>query len=71
MLMTSSPAFDPIAPRAAVQCARGRAAQRVDYELTKLGSTLWEAVEPLSSWARNHVSEVLTSRKQFDERDAG
>ena len=40
---------------------------RVDYELTKLGSTLLEAVEPLSSWARDHVSEVLTSRKQFDE----
>ena len=45
--------------------------QRVDYELTKLGSTLWEAVEPLSSWARVHVSEILTSRKQFDEKDRG
>ena len=32
--------------------------QRVDYELTKLGSTLWEAVEPLGSWARAHVSEI-------------
>jgi DNA-binding HxlR family transcriptional regulator len=41
--------------------------QRVDYELTKLGSTLWAAVEPLSSWARTHVSEILKSRKQFDE----
>jgi hypothetical protein len=41
--------------------------QRVDYELTKLGSTLWEAVEPLSLWARAHVGEILTSRKQFDE----
>ena len=29
---------------------------RVDYELTKLGSTLWKAVEPLGSWAREHVS---------------
>ena len=45
--------------------------QRVDYELTKLGSTLWEAVEPLSSWARAHVSEILTSREQFDEKGAG
>jgi DNA-binding HxlR family transcriptional regulator len=45
--------------------------QRVEYELTKLGSTLWEAVEPLGSWARDHVSEILMSRKQFDERDAG
>jgi DNA-binding HxlR family transcriptional regulator len=44
--------------------------QRVDYELTKLGSTLWKAVEPLSSWARKHLSEILTSRKQFDESAA-
>ena len=41
--------------------------QRVDYELTKLGSTLWAAVEPLGSWAREHVSEILRSRKRFDE----
>jgi DNA-binding HxlR family transcriptional regulator len=39
--------------------------QRVDYELTKLGNTLWEAVEPLSSWARTHLREILISRKQF------
>jgi DNA-binding HxlR family transcriptional regulator len=45
--------------------------QRVEYELTKLGSTLWQAVEPLSLWARDHVGEILTSRKMFDERDAG
>ncbi|HEY0745285.1 MAG TPA: helix-turn-helix domain-containing protein [Steroidobacteraceae bacterium] len=45
---------------------------RVDYELTKLGSTLWKAVEPLGSWARAHVSQILTSRKQFDEKqDSG
>ncbi len=43
---------------------------RVEYELTKLGSTLWKAVEPLSSWARTHLSEILTSRKQFDEDTA-
>jgi DNA-binding HxlR family transcriptional regulator len=42
--------------------------QRVDYELTKLGSTLWKAVEPLGSWARAHVSEILKSRDQFDEK---
>jgi DNA-binding HxlR family transcriptional regulator len=45
--------------------------QRVDYELTKLGSTLWEAVEPLTSWARAHMSEILISREEFDEKDAG
>jgi DNA-binding HxlR family transcriptional regulator len=44
--------------------------QRVDYELTELGSTLWEAVEPLGSWARTHVREILTSREQFDQKDA-
>jgi DNA-binding HxlR family transcriptional regulator len=44
--------------------------QRVDYELTKLGSTLWEAVEPLSLWARAHVTEILKSRKRFDAKDA-
>jgi DNA-binding MarR family transcriptional regulator len=44
--------------------------QRVDYELTELGSTLWEAVEPLGSWARAHMSEILTAREQFDEKDA-
>jgi DNA-binding HxlR family transcriptional regulator len=44
--------------------------QRVDYELTTLGSTLWKAVEPLSSWARAHVGEILNSREQFDDRGA-
>jgi DNA-binding HxlR family transcriptional regulator len=44
--------------------------QRVDYELTELGSTLWKAVEPLGSWARAHVTEILASRKQFDEKSA-
>jgi DNA-binding HxlR family transcriptional regulator len=43
---------------------------RVDYELTKLGSTLWQAVEPLGAWAQVHVSEILASRKQFDEKSA-
>ena len=42
--------------------------QRVDYELTKLGSTLWKAVEPLSFWAREHVVEILDSRERFDRK---
>jgi DNA-binding HxlR family transcriptional regulator len=45
--------------------------QRVEYELTKLGNTLWEAVEPLGSWARAHASEILVSRQKFDGKDAG
>jgi DNA-binding HxlR family transcriptional regulator len=45
--------------------------QRVDYELTKRGSGLWEAVEPLGLWARAHVSEILKSREQFDQKVRG
>jgi DNA-binding HxlR family transcriptional regulator len=44
---------------------------RVDYELTKLGSTLWAAIEPLSLWARAHVSEILSSREKFDGKNDG
>ncbi|MDE5445112.1 hypothetical protein GWG65_27440 [Bradyrhizobium sp. CSA207] len=28
---------------------------RVDYALTPLGSTLWQAIEPFADWAREHV----------------
>jgi DNA-binding HxlR family transcriptional regulator len=45
--------------------------QRVDYELTKLGSTLWKAVEPLASWARDHVVEIHIARERFDRKKAG
>jgi DNA-binding HxlR family transcriptional regulator len=41
---------------------------RVDYELTTRGGSLWEAVKPLSLWARAHVREILKSREQFDEK---
>jgi DNA-binding HxlR family transcriptional regulator len=43
--------------------------QRVDYELTKLGATLWQAVEPLSSWSQDHLREILASRERFDGKD--
>src|SRR3981081_1930623 len=42
---------------------------RVDYGLTQLGSTLGKTVEPLSSWARAHVSEILASRERFDGKN--
>jgi DNA-binding HxlR family transcriptional regulator len=45
--------------------------QRVEYELTKLGGSLWEAVEPLGLWARAHVREILASRERFDGKEAG
>ena len=40
---------------------------KVEYKLTKLGGTLWTAVEPLSSWARQHVDEIVRSRGTFDD----
>src|SRR4030088_3857338 len=36
--------------------------QRVDYQLTKLGSTLWKGGGPLSFWARAPVVEILELR---------
>lgn len=40
---------------------------RVDYELTELGTTLWEVVEPVCTWANDHVTDVLSARMEFDE----
>ena len=45
--------------------------QRVDYELTRLGGTLWQAVEPLGLWARAHMGEIVISRERFDRKDPG
>lgn len=41
---------------------------QVEYKLTELGSTLWDAVEPLAAWANNHMAEIVTSRETFDEK---
>ena len=41
---------------------------RVDYELTDLGRSLWKPVEALGSWARDHLSEIETAKRRFDER---
>jgi DNA-binding HxlR family transcriptional regulator len=41
---------------------------RVDYELTNLGRSLWEAVEPLGAWARSHVKHIAKARADFDKR---
>src|ERR1700720_2229757 len=42
---------------------------RVDYALTKLGHSLWRAVEPLGAWARSHVKHILNARAKFDGRN--
>ena len=41
---------------------------RVDYELTQLGRSLWDAVEPLGKWARGHVKHITRARAVFDKK---
>jgi DNA-binding HxlR family transcriptional regulator len=41
---------------------------RVDYELTQLGRSLWDAVEPLGAWAQGHVKHITRARTAFDEK---
>jgi DNA-binding HxlR family transcriptional regulator len=43
---------------------------RVEYELTPLGHSLRPVVKPISTWAREHVDEILSSRKAHDTRSA-
>ncbi len=42
---------------------------RVDYELTALGRSLWQAVEPLGLWARGHVKDIHAARMKFDRKE--
>ena len=41
---------------------------RVDYELTQLGRSLWEAVKPLGRWAQGHVKHITRARAVFDKK---
>ena len=41
---------------------------RVDYELTRLGHSLWESIEPLSKWVHAHVPHITRARAAFDKR---
>jgi DNA-binding HxlR family transcriptional regulator len=41
---------------------------RVDYELTELGRSLWDAVEPLGAWARRHVKRIAQAQAAFDKK---
>src|SRR6266516_3663793 len=38
---------------------------RVDYQLTHLGASLWEAVKPLGEWAQDHVKHITRARAAF------
>src|SRR5258706_14398768 len=39
---------------------------RVDYALTPLGHTLFDAIQPLVAWSRTHRNEIAGARDAFD-----
>ena len=39
---------------------------RVDYDLTPLGATLLDAVEPLVAWTREHRDMIAAARAAYD-----
>jgi DNA-binding HxlR family transcriptional regulator len=39
---------------------------RVDYELTPLGASLLDAVEPLVAWTRQHRVTIASARETYD-----
>jgi DNA-binding HxlR family transcriptional regulator len=41
---------------------------QVDYELTLLGSTLFETVWTLMNWALQHVDDIDRARAEYDSR---
>src|SRR6185369_12089734 len=43
---------------------------RVDYELTPLGATLLETIQPLVTWTRQHRGEIAEARAAYDDRAA-
>jgi len=43
---------------------------RVEYELTPLGRSLRQAVEPLGLWAKSHVPDIHKARDRFDRKKA-
>ena len=44
---------------------------RVDYELTRMGRSLWEAVKPLSTWAQTHVKQISKAQAEFEKKQGG
>jgi DNA-binding HxlR family transcriptional regulator len=41
----------------------------VEYAITPLGRTLSATLDGLQRWARDHIGEVLTAQRRYDERD--
>ena len=44
-----------------------RAASLIDIALTTLGQTLDAAVNPVRTWAENHLDEIESARRHFDQ----
>ena len=44
---------------------------RVDYDLTPLGATLLDAIEPLVAWTRAHRDEIADARSDYDRGSPG
>ncbi len=42
---------------------------RVEYRLTKLGRSLWEPIESLSAWARQHGKTIQKKRAAFGTQE--
>lgn len=43
---------------------------RVDYELTALGGTLLDTIQPLVTWTETHQNAIAAARAAYDERTA-
>ncbi len=41
---------------------------RVEYRLTALGATLWEAVQGIVGWTIDHLPEIAAARAEYDAR---
>lgn len=44
---------------------------KVEYSLTELGQSLYEASRVLCQWSKNNLVSVLNSQIQYDEKQAG
>jgi DNA-binding HxlR family transcriptional regulator len=44
---------------------------RVEYDLTKLGRSLIDAVLPIARWAETHTDAIAASHERFDATHAG
>jgi DNA-binding HxlR family transcriptional regulator len=41
---------------------------RVDYQLTELGTSLLEAIEPIVIWTRSNRPAIIDARRRYDGR---